>query len=112
MKFYKTIDDEKLLRIEDEEGSAITVAKDGDEARILSLMVQKADRREGLGKKLLLAAESEMYSLGKKSIASFYSDISADASGFFGACGYEVSSVAPVVSVLIITDAADAAQGA
>lgn len=103
MQFFKTVDNENYLRLDDEEGASITLFKLRDVATIISIIVPKADRREGIGTALLAAAESELKQAGIRRIDVDFADTIPGISNFFKNVGYRVQSVTPIVSVNLVS---------
>ncbi|MCR5097587.1 MAG: hypothetical protein K6B14_01415 [Lachnospiraceae bacterium] len=99
MQFFKTVDSENILRLEEEGGAAITIKKNGDKAQILSILVPKGDREEGIGSGLLAAAEQVLAEGGIKTIEADYSYTIKGMSQFFEHSGYTIDRGAPIVSV-------------
>ena len=60
----KTVDDDRILRIEEEDGSAITIYKERGYGHILSILVAQDERGQGIGSELLSVAEQELFDCG------------------------------------------------
>ena len=99
MRFYKTVDSDNLIRIEDDEGSAVTVLARGNYAIILSLIVPKDNRREGIGTALVDALVRLLLSRGIKKLEVDYSDSIEGFSEFLRENGFSEISAVPVLSV-------------
>ena len=98
MELIKTADNERLLRLETEGGAAVTVAKEGESGRILSLIVPEADRRKGVGTALLLSAATILKGRGYKTLVTDYYQNEALAA-FLSSLGFTIRESAPVYSV-------------
>ncbi len=96
MYYYRTIDNGELLRIEDEDGSAITLSMYDHVARILSVYVNEDDRREGVGSGLLCAAESEALGRGCVFLEADVSEEQPGVFPFFENNGFSSKEEAPV----------------
>ena len=103
MQLYKTFDENDLIRIEDDEGSSVTVHKRGDYALILSLFVPGSDRREGIGTALVEAACQALLSKGVHSLEVDYPDSLEGFGEFLKSTGFSEISSAPVLSVELKT---------
>ena len=99
MQLIKTVDSENMLRLEEDGGAALTVKKTEVAGRILSLIVPKDDRREGIGSELIKAAEHMLYSEGIKKIDADFPDTIGGMKEFFEQAGYDVKKSAPIISV-------------
>ena len=99
MQLYKTVDSNNLIRIEDEDGSAITVATRYNYAVILSLYVQESQRREGIGTALINAVSQILLSRGIGILEADYPDSLEGFGNFLGENGFFEKSTAPVLSV-------------
>ena len=99
MQFYKTVDRDDLIRIEDEEGSAVTVLTRGSYALLLSLVVPESDRREGRGTALLEVVAGILSARGIKKLEADYLDDIGGLSGFLRETGFSEGSFSPVLSV-------------
>ncbi len=102
MDFVKTVDNNKILRIEAEGGSAITVSKKTDAGQILSLYVPEESRRQGVGAVLLHAAEAVLVSEdGIRNLEADYPDELADFTAFLKASDFTVNAEVPIVSISV-----------
>ena len=99
MHLFKTVDSNDHVRIEENNGAAVTLNLRGDTARILSIIVPKADRDDGIGSALLSAAESEAYKRGAVRIEADYSAWIEGMSDFFDAMEYKVRENGPVCAI-------------
>lgn len=99
MQIIKTVDTEEILRLEEEEGSSISIKKSEGKAQVLSIFVQKDDRREGIGSTLLFAAENILYDRGIRSVTVDFSDMIKGMEAFFENAGYIIEEGAPIISV-------------
>ncbi len=94
-----TFNSDELLRIENEEESSLTLRKHGKKGQLLSVLVEKYDREEGIGSELLAAGEKLSRSMGMESIEANYPDSIEGMTGFLENAGYEVSPVASAVAI-------------
>ena len=99
MHLFKTVDSNDHVRIEENNGAAVTLNLRGDTARVLSIIVPKADRDDGIGSALLSAAESEAYKRGAVRIEADYSAWIEGMSDFFDAMEYKVRENGPVCAI-------------
>ena len=99
MQFYKTIDNDGYVRIEEDSGAAITLYLHRDIARILALLVPGTDRRAGIGTALLMAAEKEAYARGIRTVEADFSDGILGMQQLFEGAGYDVNENAPVFAM-------------
>ncbi len=90
MKVYRTVDVDGVLRLEEEGGSSITLIQEKDIARILSLFVSAEGRETGKGRRLIQAAEQEVYARGIRRIEADFSGEIRGLDTFLGHLGYEV----------------------
>jgi len=101
MQLYKTVDEDNLIRIEDDEGAAITVSITGTAALILSLIVPKSDRREGVGTALVEAVSDTLLTRGIKRLGVDYPDSIDGFPEFLASAGFSQISSVPILSVNI-----------
>ncbi|MBR3305745.1 MAG: hypothetical protein IKI75_00660 [Lachnospiraceae bacterium] len=94
-----TYDNGQILRIENEDSSAITLRYHGDTARILSIYVPEKDRNEEIGKGLLYVAESELYSRGVRLVEADYSDSLTAVTGLLRSAGYHITESAQIIAL-------------
>ena len=99
MQFYRTVDNDEYLRIEEDGEASVTVYKNGDLGIILSIVVPEDDRREGVGTALLEVAEAELAKSGIKKIETDFSDRMEGVREFFESNGYRTYPGAPIKSV-------------
>ena len=99
MQFYKTIDNNGYIRIEEDCGAAITLYLHNGIARILALLVPKADRLKGIGASLLMAAEMEANAQGARIMEADFSDEISGMGRLFGKAGYEVNANVPICAI-------------
>ncbi len=99
MRLYKTVDNDNMLRLEEENGAAITVALRGKRGSILSLLVPEEDRGDGIGSALVSAAEGILYDKGIRYMEADYSGDLSEINGFFEKVGFEVSEGPDILSV-------------
>ncbi len=99
MQLYKKTDDRDLLRLESEDASSVTVRRLTGRAQLLSVRVEKDNRRKGIGRALLTACEGQLYAEGMHRIEAYYPETMEGMSDFLKAAGYRVEPVAPVVSL-------------
>ena len=99
MQFNKTVDNDGYIRIVEESEAAITLYVKRREARILSILVPKSDRREGIGSALLKAAEYEAWKHGARRFTADFSDEIRGMKEFFEKAGYTLEEQAPVCSI-------------
>ncbi len=91
MDFYKVIDEDGLIRIEEPKGSRITVRQEGRHARLLSIYVPVRSRAKGVGATLLSMMEHECAKRGALYMDAGFSDELWDVMSFLTARGYAVS---------------------
>ncbi len=99
MQLIKTVDSENILRLEEDSGASVTVKKNDETGQILSIIVPKDDRHEGVGSALLSAAEQSLISEGIKKIGGDFPDTISGMDAFFENAGYTIQKGAPIVSV-------------
>lgn len=99
MQLIKTVDSENILRLEEDSGAAISIDRSSDTAHILSIIVPKSDRREGIGTALLFAAEQILFSQGIKKIDVDFADSIDGMESFFEQAGYTVKEGCAIYSV-------------
>ncbi len=99
MQLFLTVDNEDILRIEEDGGAAITISYSDGVGQILSILVPKDDRREGVGSTLLSCAESMLLKKGVKKLEADFMDSIPELGDFFESAGYEVLKGAPVKAV-------------
>ena len=99
MQFYKTVDGDGYIRIEEDSGAAITLYLQDDVAYIIALFVPKSDRRDGIGSGLLSAAEQEAFLHNARLIEADFLDRIEGMQELFEEAGYELSRSGPIVTM-------------
>ena len=99
MHFFKTVDDNGFVRIEEDCGAAITLYLHNDTANIISIVVPESDRGEGIGSALMSVAEGEVYSRGINKVEADYKSDILGISNLLMFMGYNVSENASVCAV-------------
>ncbi len=99
MQLIKTVDNDNIIRIEEDGGSSISIGVTGNIGHILSVIVPKSDRREGIGSELLLVSEQLLLDRGIKTLEIDYSDEVEHMTVFLTDAGYTISQSAPIISV-------------
>ena len=101
MQLYRTVENETLLRIEEDGGSAITVYIDGEKGEIASLLVREEDRRQGIGTALLCAAEQDLLDRGVRFLEADYQDSMEGMTDVLAAAGFDISDSSPICSLSV-----------
>ena len=99
MHFFKTVDDDGFVRIEEDCGAAITLYLHNDTANIISIIVPGTDRREGIGSALLSVAEREAYSRGIVKVEADYESGISGLSDLLISMRYDVRENAPLYAM-------------
>lgn len=97
----KTVDDDRILRIEEEDGSAITIYKERGYGHILSIFVAQDERGQGIGSELLSAAEQELFDCGIQWMDAEYANSLDTLSAFFEGNDFTVKPGADILSIPI-----------
>lgn len=105
MGLVNTSPSETVIRIEEEEGGAVTVLlPEGSETgRIVSLTVPEGKEAKHTGLKLLAAVESAAFENGAAFLEADYPGYAEEDSELLKEMGYEITEGAPLVAVDILT---------
>ncbi len=101
MGLVKTSPNETMIRIEEEEGGAVTVLlpEGSGTARILSLTVPEGEDAGHTAQKLLSEAEKEAFESGAVYMEADFPGYTEEDSEVFRQMGYEIAEGAPLVAV-------------
>ena len=97
MVFYKVIDENGLIRFEEEGGARITVRREKSVAHLLSVYVPEEARKTGMGTRLLAIAEKECLRRGMSYMETAFSDEMKDLREFLTARGYQLEKGPDVI---------------
>lgn len=101
MRFRKSLSEEHILRIEEEQGGAVTFLcrEDTGAGQLLSIDVPEENRRKHIGTNLLLTAEKELSEKGFSRMEADFTDEGEVLAPFFQSAGFEVHKGVPLFSV-------------
>lgn len=99
MELFLTVNNDGIVRYEEDGGSSVTYQIEGESAYLLSLQVPKGDREEGIGSTMLLCTEQELISRGIKNITVDFSDSLEPFIATLKTTGYEIKETVPIVSI-------------
>jgi len=99
MEFFKTYDKDGFLRLEEDNGAALSLYLHGENAYLVSIIVPENDRREGIGSALLEASWEILSERGIKQIeADFFRSLPGFCE-FMKKNGFETEESAPLYSM-------------
>ena len=99
MQFYLTVDNDNILRIEEEEGAQATAYMRGDKAELISISVPEESRRGGIGGELLDTMQKAAANRGVIQMEVDFEDTLTDLSGLLENRGFTLDNGAPIISI-------------
>ena len=98
MTHLVSAEENDVIRIE-ENGAGATIRILGEQAMLLFMQVPEEERRQGRGRALLAAAETESSAHGAKKLCMEYSDYAEGFFSFLEACGYQSRDTGSILSI-------------